>query len=232
MTTTTAIPPIPAFVKAQEKRIRKLKPDAASFEIHEASWTEYFAKDADVMRLVKKFRRGISRDKVVACAPKGKKPSYLQLRPLFIAAVMWGYGSNGYGAWRARKMLRDPKIKQVLPLSCRHILDGELEAARKSFVLSWCGPSFYTKFFHFAGRANNLRPMPLVLDSRVVDTLDRKAPKLAQKIAYCKRDAHGTLADFRIKRNGYPLYVNALNDWAAKMKVKPDQLEFFLFGED
>ncbi|MGI9337104.1 MAG: hypothetical protein ACR2P4_01155 [Gammaproteobacteria bacterium] len=227
----TTLPPIPAFIKKQGKNIRKLKTDAPAFEINEASWKKYFAKDAEVMRLVKKFRNGVSRDKVVACAPKSKKPTYPQLRPLFLAAVIWGYGSNGYGAWRTRKMLRDANIKKVLPLACRHILDGDMEAARKSFVLSWCGPSFYTKFFYFIGRAHNIRPMPLILDSRVIGKLNRKAPKLAQKIAYCKMDENGGIADFRIKRNGYPLYVNTLNDWAAKMKVKPDQLEMFLFGD-
>lgn len=229
---TTTITPIPAFIKKQKTRIRKLKPDAPVFEIHEASWKEYFSKDADVMRMVKKFRKGIARNKVAACAPKGKKPTFAQLRPFFIAAVMWGYGSNGYGAWRARKMLRDAKIRQALPRAWRQIRSGDMEVARKEFVVSWCGPSFYTKFFYFIGRANNIKPMPLILDSRVIDTLDRKAPKVAKKIAYCKRDEYGVLADFRIKRAGYSTYVNTLNDWAAQMKVKPDQLEMFLFGAE
>lgn len=224
--------PIPAFIKKQENSIRKLNTDAPAFIINEASWKEYFSKDADVMRLVKKFRTGLSRNKVAACAPKGKKATFAQLRPLFVAAVMWGYGSNGYGAWRVRKMLSDTNIKQALPRAWQQIRAGELETARKEFVVGWCGPSFYTKFFYFIGRVNNIKPLPLILDSRVIDTLDRKAPKLAKLIAYCKRDADGFLADFRIKRNGYSTYVNTMSDWAAKLKVKPDQLEMFLFDAE
>lgn len=226
----TTIATIPVFVKKREKHIRKLSANDPVVEIQGESWQKYLSKDADVMRLVKKFRRGLSRADVAALVPKKKNPTYAQLRPLFIATVMWGYGDNGFGAWRTCKMLRDPKIKQALPRAFKQILAGEFETARKEFVVDWCGPSFSTKFFYFIGRAHKLSPMPLILDSRVIDHLDHKKHNLASKIAYCKRGEDGILADFRIKRKGYSLYINTLNDWAAKLKVKPDQLELFLFN--
>ena len=230
--------PVPESIQENAEDIRALKPDAPRFQINVASWQNHFAEDAEVMQLVKefddgKFRRGISRPQVVALAPKGEEPSFAELRPLFVATMMWGYGPAGYGPWRTCKALHDPRIETALPDAYRRILNHELEAARRGFAVNWCGLSFSTKFFYFIGRAHNIRPpLPLILDMRVIGNLCHYAPELADTIASCQRNDNDEVVSFYVYSNGYLLYMNTLNDWAKKMNVKPDQLEFFLWEGD
>ena len=220
--------PVPAALKKAAAHIRKTNPNEV-FGISPDRWKEQFPRDADVQRLANKFHNGISRASVVKCAPKAKNPTFQQLRPLFIATMMWGYGDAGFAQWRTDQMLRDPAIKKALPCACRHALNGDPQAAAICCPIKWCGMSYFTKFLYFAGKAYKIRPMPLILDTYVLDELYRCNRALAKKIASHKKGGDGFVSEFRAYKGGYALYVEEMNRWARDIKVKPDQLEYFLF---
>jgi hypothetical protein len=86
-----------------------------------------------------------------------------------------------------------------------------------------CGPPFFTKLFYFLGIVFGSDPKPLILDSRVAESL-------------LKCNGHGFIAEgyFRQKAAarfvcGYNDYVKDINSWSAANHFNPDQLEMFLF---
>ena len=226
--------PIPTVLAKAKNHIRKLEPDKVRFCIAPDMWKEHFPKDADVRALAEKFRGGITRAKVLSCAPKTKKPTFSELRPLFIATMMWGYGNTGYGPWRTSKMLKSCGIKQALPDACSQIIAGDWQAANDNCaVIRFCDTPYFTKFLYFVGRAQKTETMPLILDSFVYDELHRcaEAEELMETVAWHKRNPKGFVGTLRVRKRtkSYALYVKVLNSWARRLKVKPDQLEYFLF---
>ena len=227
--------PVPAELKKAAARILETNSEEMDevFCICPGRWTDGIPGDADVQRLAKKFRGEISRDKVVKCAPKAK-PTQQQLRRLFIATMMWGYNKIGYGPSRTSEMLNSHGLEEALSAAYGHIIAGEWQAAISDCaVIQQCGVSFFSKFLYFVGRAYETETMPLILDALVCDELYRCAKKLARKVASKKRtDRRGFITEFRTYKDGYALYVEVINQWAHHLKVKPDQLEFFLFTKN
>ena len=226
---------IPTEIEAAKLHIRKLEPDKVKFCIAPDIWKKRFPKDADVRELAEKFRSGITRAKALSCAPKTKNPTFSELRPLFIATMMWGYGETGYGPWRTSEMLKSRGIKQALPDACSQIIAGDWEAAKDNCaVIRYCDTPYFTKFLYFVGRRYKTETMPLILDSFVYDELHRCADELMETVAWHKRNKRGFVGTLRVRKRakGYALYVQVLNSWAHRLKVEPDQLEYFLFDEN
>ena len=225
---------VPATLRKAKIRIGNIKKSEVDevFGIPSGRWEYHFPRDADVRCLVNDFRDEISRAKVVNYAPKTQTPTFSQLRRFFIAAMMWGYGERErYGPWRTRAMLDNPATKKALPNAYRHILDGDLQAAVDAVSgIKWFASTRFSKFFYFVGCAHKTRPMPLILDTYVLDELQRRQPTLAKEVATPQyKDNSDVVASFRPLKGGYALYVKEANDWARELGVKPDRLEFFLF---
>ena len=89
------------------------------------------------------------------------------IRKVFIATMIWGYGTVGYGAWRTAKMLAAERSQEMIEKSFNLVLDGKYIDAYEMFSLPRCGHTFLTKYLYFVGLGGNAKPMPLILDSVV-----------------------------------------------------------------
>lgn len=96
----------------------------------------------------------------------------------FIAAMVWGHGSVGYGAFRTARVLRenDGAADRLLEVATRARDDGgpaAFEWLAKN-RLHWLGVAFATKYLFFCAAAGSAKPA-LVLDRLVRDWLVRNA---------------------------------------------------------
>jgi hypothetical protein len=96
----------------------------------------------------------------------------------FVAAMVWGYGPVGYGAFRTARVLRenDRVADRLMEVAARARDDGgpaafELLAKNR---LHWLGVAFATKYLFFCAAAGPATPA-LVLDQLVRDWLAENA---------------------------------------------------------
>ena len=115
-------------------------------------------------------------------------------------------------------MLSVPNWAEVLETAAQRIWEGQIHDAYTDFSLPRCGPSFFTKVLYAFGLGADRRPLPLILDERVENSLGRLA-----------RDGEFNAADFSASPAGYMRYVKNVNQWATEIGCRPDAVEFLLF---
>jgi hypothetical protein len=144
---------------------------------------------------------------------------------LFVATMIWGFGTVGYGPYRTRIMLDNlgagPHLAEVVAL----LAAGRLAEAYQHFRVRMCGPAFFTKFFYAVGLGAELEPLPLVLDSQVAISLRTLAADGAIDAALLVR-GEPNVQHFPA---GYTRYVALLNRWARELGCRPDAIEMLLF---
>lgn len=145
---------------------------------------------------------------------------------LFVATMVWGFGTVGYGPYRTRLMLDDlgtrPHLAEIVAL----LTAGRLAEAYQSFRVKMCGPAFFTKFFYAVGLGAGLEPLPLVLDSQVAISLRNLAVDGAIDAARLVR-GEPNVQHFPA---GYTRYVALINSWARELGCRPDAIEKLLFA--
>lgn len=140
-------------------------------------------------------------------------------RQLFLAAMIWGYGTTGYGASRVAKIIR----KNANTLN--DYLKGQVQAARSrpeeswsSFRnehrLKWFGPAFASKFAYFvAFESSDSELRPLIVDintSWVMWDLVKLQRTVELKSTYVQ-------------------YVDMAHRWAEEQGWRADEVEWALF---
>ncbi|SCE78122.1 hypothetical protein GA0070607_1493 [Micromonospora coriariae] len=108
-------------------------------------------------------------------------------RQLLTAVLIWGYGSIGYGPWRAARSLgADPEGKRLAyaleEVSASAPDEDALRTAYRRFRdpnharLPWLGPGLFTKVLYFAGYRRGAGGLqPLILDRVVASGLPVEA---------------------------------------------------------
>lgn len=146
-------------------------------------------------------------------------------RLLFIASMMWGRGkSNGRMLPHMMNAIRSPQFEDTLAATSQLIIDGEPEAAYRAWNLPGVREPFFTKWFWAAGHAAEaLRGRPLVLDTRVWNTLSALGWNSIQAAGSRKR----------AKR--YMAYLLTVQAWSDELSqpraaVRPEDIEFALFA--
>lgn len=136
----------------------------------------------------------------------------------FVAAMVWGYGRVGYGAFRTARVLREnaeaPRILREVASKTRR--DGGAEAFGwlKQHRLRYLGVSFATKYLFFCSDAD--AAPALVLDRRVQRWLGRHA------------DCHVSL-DWNVE--DYRRYLCLVTTWARELTLRPDEVEYLMFAD-
>lgn len=146
----------------------------------------------------------------------------------FIAAMIWGYGTAGYGPYRAERVLReDPMALDHLFEVARISHDPEkggvaaFEHVAKqrqgsSPYLKYLGPAFGTKFLYFL-TADGVDPTP------VMDALVRR---------WFRDNADEQLITAWWDARSYKKYIGHLDDWAAELGgLQRDDVELLIFTD-
>jgi len=143
---------------------------------------------------------------------------------LFVAAMMWGHGTRGYGPARTAKMLAVADADRRIALAFRAANEPR-DGARASYAaladpgvarLPWLGPAFGTKFLYIAGYDQmDYGPKPLILDGLVG--------------RWIKRQTDVGLLPWTWMRSTYGRYLDLMHQWAAELDWEPDQVEHHIF---
>lgn len=161
---------------------------------------------------------GLTRE-VIAQVSQRASRSPVDAARAFLAAMIWGYGRTGYGAWRTNKVLTTTENSDGLLREVAEVLEteGALAAYRllgNSKRLKWLGPAFGTKYLYFCPQAEgNCRA--LILDRLVAGWL---------------RDRTGLeFQPVRWSTATYESYLRTMHSWANDLGVPSDVIEEAIF---
>jgi hypothetical protein len=174
---------------------------------------------AEIKVILERHPRAIKRIDIVALAGEaGENPAPASIRRVFLATMLWGYTNVGYGPWRVARMLGNlAQLDRVLSEAHKAIRSSNIRQAYTSLQdahIPYFGPAFFTKFLYFAGLGCGVDHFPLILDSRVMLSL--------QELLGANAPALGELDD-------YLQYVACLHEWAELLDCRADSIEYLLF---
>jgi len=205
-------------------------------EIHPANWESALADYAILLRdnrytseIARSSHRLIGRDGLRrAC---GSISSPLLSCQALVLVMAWGSGRidsrtirhTGWALAKAEDAHRMLVRSAEQLKSAATLRDGSLEQAYRAWRLPGIRRSFFTKWFAFAGYTAERSWQPLILDDRVLRTLNKTLNIGTQ-----------TLAGSRLWSRRYVAYVEALHQWSAELSedrviVDASQLEWILF---
>lgn len=153
----------------------------------------------------------ISREQVFESGSRGPMS-------LFIASMVWGFGTTGYGAYRTARILNEAGRDRT-----REALTALTDAAGQSPEAAWramhggaklkyLGPAFATKVAYFSQSAAATHP-PLIADLNT--SWGFWSATEVERSAYSQR--------------GYNQYVETCWEWADTIGCRADTVEFALF---
>jgi hypothetical protein len=145
----------------------------------------------------------------------------------FLAVQAWGAGTTGTRTLRhtARAFALRELVGSALRTSAERLRDADGTAALAEAYGGWrcpgVGPSFFTKWFAYAGRRAGRVWQPLILDDRVYRALNTT---LDVRLV--------DLAGSRSRAARYRAYVEAVHAWARALDVPAERLEWVLFRDN
>ena len=233
---------LPEYLILNRKRIRTISQQVLP------PWSSNFnGYTEDVMRrLYHRFpQRTIQRHDLINLYSKWDDPCLC-----FIATMIWG-GIDTTKQNRLQNLLRYPEteIRERMRKTRRLIKRGLFSLAYISWSdggenkIEGVGYSFFSKIFFFLGQSmESLIEKTLILDKWTCNAffaLFSQTAGITVSKDFFSIPSRETFDKYRViypKTNTdafvYTLYVQHMNYWANALRVSPDRLEQFLFGED
>lgn len=200
-----------------------------------SDWKEIFLNDPEISDdldvIMKECPKKITRVHVQYFAHKIRSGSYPDIRRLFLACMIWGYGLDANGPRNTKASLSAPtEARRVLINTLSRIKKIQIKEAYDEFVLAGCGPAFFTKFFYFIGKEYGIEPMPLILDSHVANFLEFLSKQEGWKQSlFTKRSQKGYVKRYT---QGYIQYICSMDGWAKTLGCSADKIEYFMYKKD
>lgn len=204
-----------------------MEPDRQRVPYRAATWRRHLGdNDPDLAALTAEHPGRLTRGDLRELSRLAHGDSALRRR-LFLATMIWGYGTVGRGPWRVARMLADPRLDAALDQAFTAVGAGDLLSAYQNFIVAWCGPAFLTKFLYAVGLGCGADPLPLVLDARVARSLQVLAGDGSLRFAdFVTLGAGDTVA---WNPAGWVRFVEAANQWASVLGCHPDAIEMLMF---
>jgi len=210
---------LPEKLKKAEVIIQRLQPETQSISYSVEKWQRYLGPDQDLEFLAPTCPCQISRGDLFRLAANARGSGSLEdIRRVFLGAMLWGFGTVGYGPWRTQQMLATRDSGEMLQSTFDLIAENRIEEAYRGFGLDWCGSSFFTKFFYFSGFGCRLPRYPLILDAYV-----RKSLGSFAEVDFVSAS--------RWDPRGYVRYIQVMHEWAQELNCEAHNIELFLFSE-
>jgi hypothetical protein len=169
-------------------------------------------------------RRDVGRDDLVRMMAQTSMTDESAVRQAFVLIMAWGSGTSNPRSYRnTAKALASPHCTDRLTAAASTCRSGALTDAYDEFSLPGIGRSFFTKWFAFAGRTVGRGWQPLILDDRVLATLNRTLNITTR-----------SLAGSRNWGRRYAAYVDHLHLWSYELNSQgvqcdAERLEWILF---
>lgn len=222
----------PERLLAFTEMLHTMNPDDQSIPYKIEKWNRYFQRDADFIEVTEQFPNNIRRGNIRILSEIALH-DFTQVKKLFLATMIWGFGTVGYGPYRTHLMLADPAADQMLQETLERITVGDIIGSYRHFKLNKCGPSFMTKFLYFIGLGmEEMNPKPLVLDSRVAKAfqilINDEGLDFNDFIKYSE-DKKGGINVLWFP-DGYINYLALIHLWSHEIQCRADTIELFLFN--
>ena len=180
-------------------------------------WIEDFPDHAAVLR---GLPDALDRQAVrAACADAANNATSAEAA--FVAVMAWGFGNVGYGRYRTRSILNDPRGANERLLAVARTLaeSGPLPAYDRFSRGADCrlpglGPAFGTKYLFFC-QAPGQNVTALIFDALMSKGLRRLAERDLDPVPWSVRT--------------YTEYLDLMHGWASSLGCLPDELEFCIF---
>ena len=190
---------VPSQLTEHETELQQLDPlhpAAQAIEYHTDHWAEHLgAADPDLAFLSQKYPGAITRGDLADLSRTAHaQRDTTTARRLFLGAMLWGYGTVGYGPYRTADMLGATNAADVLRSTLECIRRGAIRQAHEQFDLPRCGSPFFTKYFYFAGLGCDISVLPLILDSLVLNELDQWLRVDVTRFARFSRNRKGKIS--------------------------------------
>ncbi len=234
----------PDYLLNNKSQLSKLVPADQAIRYDGQRWGKYFSQDPDFASISARHQLEISRQDLFHMkSTMGGHPSDTDLRRFFIAVMIWGFGTTGYGPYRTHRMVQDGAFAKSVRESYNHVQQGDIVKAYNSMNVDMCGSAFFTKYMYFCGHNGpSAATKPLILDAVVARSLEDKCGCQISRYARASRFSSNLNAKtYRSAKAGrisalgrdphaYMNYINDLDTWANSLGVTADQIELFLFS--
>jgi len=232
--------PLPKYLREHRADILAVFQNASGWGYDPEKWQEDFENDkvtsTDLNIIVQKCPEKISRSDVRYFGLQTQSGGHAEIRRLFLACMIWGWGNRGRGRRNTENSLSNLRFKgALLKKTMERIKNGEILEAYKRFELPYCRPAFFTKFFYFVGLSYDIRPLPVILDTNVakfLEFLDRQEGyDLFKLLVKVNRDKKRQISSIRSYPEGYIRYIYCMDDWAKELGCRADNIEYYMFKE-
>jgi hypothetical protein len=221
------IPPLPKRLAESKDQIIEGFTKSPGGEYSVELWHNYLDNDSDLLRICQRFPTSIRRRDIEQLSIEAQSGGSAQIRTVFLASMIWGWGNRGLGPWQTKHMLNYDNLDTQLIQASESIANGMIVKAYIDFDVPHCGPAFFTKFFYFLGLGCQSTPLPLILDSRVASSLRTlSAEEGWQPELFVITGADGYVKSYV---DGYWRYLQAIDYWSKQLGCRADNIEYFLF---
>ena len=212
-------------------QLLEIAPEDQSIPYDYQNWEHFFHDDPDFLEVTQMFPNVVTRGHIKNLAIEALD-NQANHRRFFLATMVWGYGTRGFGPFRTSQMLGDPGALHMIQMAINGIAAGQILNVYEQFRLRFCGPAFFTKFFYFIGLGCAVNPLPLIFDSRVANSFRVLVADMGlnfSDFAVVQQDAQGQIVAVSRYPEGYVHFVNLVNHWAHELGCRSDSIELFLF---
>lgn len=227
MSSVAHLAAVPPRLQAAAGELGEMNPDRQRVRYYAASWMRHLGNDdPDLVALAAAHPGSLTRGDLRELSIKAHD-DFALCRRLFLATMLWGYGTGGRGPWRTAKMLADPRLDGVLERTMIAVKTGDLFRAYDDFRVAWCGPAFLTKFLYAVALGCSADPLALVLDARVARSL-----QVLESDGSLKLNEFVTLGPGRTvawSPAGWVRFVEVAHLWAVALDCRSDAVEMLLF---
>jgi len=224
--------PLPPYLQGRKEEILHIFDKASGSNYNPEAWRNYFRGNPGVSKdlntIIGKCPTTISRKDVRYFAGRARSGGYEDLRRLFLACMIWGWGKGGKykrGFRNTEAALSDPRLREVLEGTVDRTSGGNISEAYKEFKLAGCRSAFFTKFLYFLGSEYDVKPLPLIRDKHVMNFLSFLSKREQWDLSICARILEK-------KEKGYIQYVCSVDDCAKELCCPADNIEYFMFKQD
>jgi len=173
----------------------------------------------EMQSLLQRFPSSIRRLDIVPLAVEASETETpFEIRVLFLASMIWAYGTAGYGPWRLAHITENiERLDTILLAALRNIKHGSVSAAFSGLQeahIPFLGQAYFTKYLYFAGLGSGVDRYPLILDTRILQSL---SALLGKRVF-----SENTVVD-------YQNYIVTLHEWAEMLDCRADTIEYLLY---
>lgn len=222
------------LLEAREEVLRGFG-NAPGTDYDKGLWQIYLKEDSNLVEdlnlIAEEFPGRLKRGDLELLSVRAIDGEYPQIRRLFLASMIWGWGNRGRGMVNTRDALLYDSAEEILRMAVSLITKGSVVEAYERFRLPYCGPAFFTKFFYFIGLGAKIMPLPVILDAKVANSLEMLGTEEGWDLSIFAK-MNGNKDYVRRYPEGYGRYIESMDKWAKELgqDCRADYIEYFLFS--